>query len=392
MNITCRFLLISCIASMLFLTCCAAQAQTSLDAMLKPYLARYELPAIAAAVVKNGKIITAGAAGTRRMGAGIPVTIHDRFHLGSDTKAMTSLLAAMLVEEGNLRWNTAMAEVFPELAENMDPGFRKITLEQLLSHTSGIPSDNEEIIRVFEDALTKDGNLDNLRYFVVSQWCRRPLVSEPGTKFAYSNLGYTIAGSVIERVAGKTWDELITERIFIPLKLRTAGLGQQASLGRTDAPLGHYIIDGKAVAMLAGPNGDVPPIIGPAGIAHMSILDFATWAGWHAAEGKRKPYLVRPETLRRLHAPVIAISEKKDAAPGTPSGGKYAFGWAEIAVDWASYPLLYHGGSNEMNLAHIWIDTRRDLAIVITTNIGGPKANTALLELARALYIQFTRQ
>ena len=92
--------------------------------------------------------------GTRRAGVNIPVTINDRFHLGSDTKAMTSLLAAMLVEEGKLRWNTTLAEVFPELAEKMDAGFRNVTLEQLLSHTSGIPSDNEDIGNIFAEAMT----------------------------------------------------------------------------------------------------------------------------------------------------------------------------------------------------------------------------------------------
>jgi CubicO group peptidase (beta-lactamase class C family) len=256
-----------------------AQAQTSLNAMLNPYLARYDLPAIAAAVVKDGKVISAGAVGTRRVGMKIPVTIHDRFHLGSDTKAMTALLAAMLVEEGKLRWNTTPGEVFPELAEKMDPRFRRITLEQLLSHTSGIPSDNENIVKVFGEAMTQDGNLDDLRYWIVQQWSKQPLESDSGTNFAYSNMGYTIVGAIIERVAGKTWDERITEKIFIPLKLRTAGLGPQASLGKIDAPLGHSIVDGKVKAMLAGPNGDGPPIIGPAGIAHMSILDFAYWAG-----------------------------------------------------------------------------------------------------------------
>ena len=67
------------------------------------------------------------------------------------------------------------------------------------------------------------------------------------------------------------------------------------------------------------------------------------------------------------------------------------FGWGEVTVDWAPYPLIFHGGSNEMNLAHIWIDTKQDLAIVITTNIGGPKANKALLELARELYTKALR-
>jgi CubicO group peptidase (beta-lactamase class C family) len=163
----------------------------------------------------------------------------------------------------------------------------------------------------------------------------------------------------------------------------------QISPGKIDAPLGHSIVDGKVKALLAGPNGDGPPIIGPAGIAHMSILDFARWAGWNAGEGKRKPALVKPETMRKLPTPVISMPEKKNAAPGTPSGGRYAFGWGELTVDWASDPLIYHGGSNEMNLAHIWIDTKRDLAIVIVTNIGGPKANEALVALARELYKKF---
>ena len=358
--------------------------------MLKPYLARYDLPAIAAAVVKDGKVISAGAVGTRRAGADIPVTTNDRFHLGSDTKAMTALLVAMLVEEGKLRWDTTIGEVFPELADKMDPGLRRVKLEQLLSHTSGIPTDNEDIVKVFLETMSQDGNLDEMRYWLVQQWSKRPLESDPGSKFAYSNMGYTILGAMIERIGKKTWDEQITERIFIPLQLRTAGLGPQSSLGKIDAPLGHAIVDGKVRAVLAGPNGDNPAIIGPAGIAHMSVLDFACWAGWNAGEGKRGPALVEPETMRKLHTPVISMPEKKNAAPGTPSGGKYALGWGELTVDWASYPLLYHGGSNNMNLAHIWLDTKRDFAMVIVANISGQKANAALLALANELYTKFS--
>src|SRR4051794_22813049 len=121
----------------------AARAPLSLDATLSPFLARYELPALAAAVVKDGEIIAVGAVGTRKAGADLPVTVNDRFHLGSATKAMTALLAGMLVDEGKLRWNSTVADLFPELVEKMDPGLRRVTLEQLLSHTSGVPADNE---------------------------------------------------------------------------------------------------------------------------------------------------------------------------------------------------------------------------------------------------------
>lgn len=367
----------------------AAHAQTSLDSTLKPYLARYELPALGAAVVRNGKIIALGVVGTRKAGAKIPVTVNDRFHLGSDTKAMTALLAAILVEQGKLRWDSTVAEVFPELAQKMDPGLRRVTLEQLLSHTSGIPGDNETFVELLGKSVFQDGNLDDVRYWLVQQWSTLALESEPGTKFAYSNMGYTIAGAIIERVGGKTWDELITERIFAPLGLKSAGLGHPATPGRIDAPLGHTVIGGKIKAFLAGPNGDVPLVIGPAGIAHMSIADFARWAGWNAGEGGRGPRLVRPETMKKLHTPVISMPEKKDAAPGTPSRGRYALGWGELDVGWAPEPLIYHGGSNEKNLAHIWVDPKRDFAMVTVTNIGGAKANEALFTLAPELYKKF---
>lgn len=380
------------VVSTIFIISGTVKAQTSLDPMLDPYLARYDLPAIAAAVVMDGKVISAGAVGTRRVGTKIPVTINDPFHIGSDTKAMTALLAAMLVEEGKLRWGTTVSDVFPELAEKMDPRLRRVTLEQLLSHTGGIQTDNEEIVKVCSEAMTRDGNLDELRYWVVQQWSKRPLEFEPGTTFAYANMGYVIIGAMIERIGKKTWDEIMTERIFVPLKLGTAGLGPQSSLGRVDAPLGHLVVGGKAKAMLAGPNGDVPAVIGPAGIAHMSILDFAGWAGWNAGEGKRGPALLKPETMRKLHTPVISMPKRKDAAPGTPPGGKYALGWGQLAVDWAPRPLLFHGGSNTMNLAHIWVDTKRDFAMVIAANIGGQKADAAFFALARELYAKFAEE
>ena len=302
---------------------------------------------------------------------------------------MTAFLAAMLVEQEKLQWTSTVSDIFPELAEEMDPRLRAVMLQQLLSHTSGIPSDNEDVLKVLGESYAQEGNLDELRYWLVRAWSKYPLASEPGEKFAYSNMGYVFAGAMIERRAGKTWEELITEKIFKPLEMRTAGLGPQSSIGKIDAPLGHRIVNGKAKAMLAGPCGDNPPIIGPAGLAHMSVLDFARWAGWNAGEGKRGPKLVKAETMKKLHTPVITMPMQKTRTPGTPSEGKYAFGWGELHPDWAPYPLLMHGGSNGMNLAKIWVYRKRDFAMVLMTNIGGVKADQALDMLAKELYAKF---
>ncbi|MBF0481899.1 MAG: beta-lactamase family protein [Desulfovibrionaceae bacterium] len=365
-------------------------AQTSLDSLLRPYLDGSGLPAVAAAVAKNGKIVAAGAVGSRRAGADIPVTPNDRFHIGSDTKAMTALLAAMLVEEGKLRWDSTPAALFPEFASGMDAGFASVTLRQLLSHSAGLPRDNEDVAAVWKEALFQDGNLDAIRCFIVEQWSKKPLASPPGTKFEYSNMGYVVAGAMIERAAAKTWDELIVERVFTPLALTTAGLGCQATLGRVDAPLGHVLAEGKTQAVLAGLNCDNPAYLGPAGIAHLSILDFARWASWNAGEGKRGPALVRPETMRALHAPVVSLPQEAQAkSDGKNPRDGYGLGWGVVNVDFASHPLLQHGGSNNKNLAHIWVDVKNDLAIVIAANIAGEKADAALHAIARTLYAQY---
>src|SRR5207237_6094031 len=144
-------------------------------------------------------------------------------------------------------------------------------------------------------------------------------------------MGYILAGAMLERVSGKTWEELIVERVFQPLGLKSAGLGPQSTLGRVDAPLGHVPLpNGTLKPMLAGPNGDNPEVIGPAGTAHLSVLDFATWAAWNAGEGKRGPSLVRLETLRKLHTKGIDMPPKPDAPVGTPSPGSPGSGWVTV--------------------------------------------------------------
>jgi len=276
----------------------------------------------------------------------------------------------------------------------MDAALRGVTLTQLLSHTSGLPGDNEEIDQLIGQSFRQPGNLDALRYWALRQWAPRKLAHPPGQVWAYSNLGYMIVGAVLERVSGKTWEELISTRVFDALALKSAGLGPQSSLGRVDAPLGHELKDGKPFAYLAGPNGDNPELIGPAGTVHLSLLDFAAWAGWQAGEGKRGPALVRPEAMRLLHTRVVSMPMQTDAATGTPARGAarnagYALGWGEVTLPFSTDPFLFHGGSNEKNFALIMLQPKYDFAMVIMTNIGGPQADAAANALARELYAKY---
>jgi CubicO group peptidase (beta-lactamase class C family) len=100
----------------------ATRAQDGgLDAYLEAVRARHALPALAAAVVKDGEVIASGAVGVRALGTDVPVTVEDRFHLGSDTKAMTATLAGMMVDEGRLRWDSTIGEVLGSKVQGMNP-------------------------------------------------------------------------------------------------------------------------------------------------------------------------------------------------------------------------------------------------------------------------------
>jgi CubicO group peptidase (beta-lactamase class C family) len=368
-----------------------AQAQASLDAMVAAEAKEAGFPALAAAVVVKGKLLAVGTGGTRRVGTVTPLTHNDRFHIGSDTKAMTSLMAAMMVEAGKLRWDSTFEQVFPELAAGMDAGVKRVTLAQLLSHTSGLPSDNADFDALLAKVVFESGNLNDQRYWMVKQTVTKPLAREPGASFAYSNLGYTMAGAMIERVGEKSWEELIYDRVFTPLKLTTAGIGPQATLGRVDAPLGHVVVDGKLKAMIGGPEADNPLVISPAGTAHMSVIDFATWGGWMAGQGKRAPFLVKPETMKKLITPVVSMSAASTTSTTVAGAAQYALGWASTKMAWTDYPVAFHGGSNNMNKAYIWVDTERDASIVVMTNVATPNTDDVMQKLAGKLYGRYVK-
>src|SRR5580693_6771671 len=102
---------------------------------------KHDLPALAVVVVKDGRICDRAAVGVRKHGDPTPITTNDLFHIGSCTKSMTATLAAMLIDQGKLRWDTTIADVFPDLKATMDPQYDNVTVEQLLTHRGGVPGD-----------------------------------------------------------------------------------------------------------------------------------------------------------------------------------------------------------------------------------------------------------
>ena len=179
--------------------------------MLEVIRKKYDFPTLAVVVVKEGKICDRAAVGVRKYGDPTLVTTNDQFHIGSCTKSMTATLAAMFIEEGKLRWDTTIGEVFPELKGKMDQRYETVTVEQLLTHRGGVPKKPPGA--AWKRAWKQQGTPMEQRQEFIAAVLAAPPEAAPGKKMIYSNQGYAIVGAMLEKIADKPWEHLITEKL-----------------------------------------------------------------------------------------------------------------------------------------------------------------------------------
>ncbi len=338
-------------------------ADPKINELLEPICKQYNMPAIAGAIVTSKGLETAGAVGVRKAGENVPVTVNDLWHLGSNSKAMTATVIATLVEEGKLRWESTIEAVFPEIALDLSPDFRKVTLVHLLSHRAGLPHD-----LIWQKFLFA-GDVREQRQAAVKDAGQLKLLSKPGEKYEYSNVGYVVAAAMAEKVTGQSWEELIAARLFKPLGMKSAGFGGVGTPGTLDQPWWHA--GNSTPAPFHSSWMDNPEVMGPAGRVHCSIADWAKFVADQLRGERGGAAILKPETYKFLHT--------------APFDGKYALGWGIEERGWGGGTVLAHSGSNTTNYAIVWMAPRKDFAVLICTNEGGEEAMKACDDVAGAL-------
>lgn len=325
--------------------------------------AAYGLPGVAAALVSSGGVETS-VDGVRRAGFEDRVQPADRFHIGSNAKALTATLIAKLVEEGRLTWQTRPAEVLARQCESIDPGFTDVTLEQLLTHRAGIQPFTAGA--EFSALPPFEGSPREQRAAFAAWLLGRPPHGTQGT-YEYSNAGYGLAAAIAEAAAEEAWEDLLTERVLAPLGI-TAAFGWPA---RPDAeqPWGHWPLGDSFFP--CDPNGgyELSPLIAPAGDVSMSVADYARFVQMHLEGLRGERTLLAPETALYLHTPVGAY------APG---------GWLVQRLDDGS-TVSAHMGSAGTFVCYALVWPARDCAAVAITNAGGPRAEEAAVRLVERL-------
>jgi len=345
-------------------------------AELEPIRQEYDLPALATAVILDGRLGALGVVGVRKDGSEVPAQLNDRFHLGSCTKAITASLVCLLVEEGKLDWTTTLAEFFPQLKDRLHADYRAVTLVHLLSHRAGLPSMTNGFAPVSRRQLRKILKLDPRaqRRRVTEIVLGEAPVHPPGEQYLYSNAGYTIVAAIIEQVMDAPWEDLITQRLFAPLGMKTTGFGAMGTTDRIDAPWQHKYHKDQAVPVNPGPTSDNPPFLAPGGRVHCSMADWAR-------------YICGVLKACRQEEGLLPIAQYT-AVQAPPFGGSYALGWQTCQRPWGGH-VLTHNGTNTMNYAVAWVAPEKNFAVLVAANRGGNGAAEGLDKVCALMLHRF---
>ena len=343
---------------------CGVESDPRVEKVLAPVRDTHHLPGLIGAILSGDRISAIGAVGIRKIGSAQPIRATDQVHLGSCTKAMTATMIGMLIDEGKLTWGSTIGEVFTDVAPQLHGDFRKVTLSQLLTHRAGLPA-NGPWWRLAGRTTTEK------RHSLLTLIMKDSPQSRPGSTYAYSNVGYAIAGLMAEQVSGESWENLMRRRLFEPLEMSSAGFGSPGRAGTVDQPWGHHASGGQSRPT----QQDNAPELGPAGTVHCTIPDWAKFGALHLAGARGKAKLLKASTFKTLQTP--------------PSGSEYACGWIVVERTWANGRALNHNGSNTAWYVSIWLAPARNFGILVATNQGGKEAETAsdeaAVELIRAV-------
>ena len=252
------------------------------------------------------------------------------------------------------------------------------------------------------------GTLPQQRLEIARQALSRPPGIPPDTKYWYSNVGYILAGAVLEQLTGRAWEDLMRERLFQPLGISTGGFGPPGTAGKTDQPWGHSSILGKPIDP-GSPAAQFPLYYGPAGLAHMTITDWAKFIRLHLRGDPANPHcqvaLLKRDTFAELHAVVPTPTYSKGwvmrgitflATGEAPAAVTYRAGWFISAAGWAKGTRpgstghnLWHGGSCGMSHSVVCIAPEIDFAVLVACNRGPDIAFWKTRQVVKALIRTF---
>ncbi|MGI8731980.1 MAG: serine hydrolase [Pyrinomonadaceae bacterium] len=335
------------------------------DDYVNKALREWEVPGLAIAIVKDDRVVLAKGYGVRKLGDAAPVNERTLFAIGSSSKAFTAASVAMLVDEGKLKWDDPATKYLPGF-ELYDPYVtRELTVRDLLSHRSGLERGD---FLWYGSEYDRDEILRRTRYLKPT-WSLR-------STFGYQNLMFLAAGQLIARVSGKSWDEFIRQRIFIPLTMTASNTSIKDLKNSDNVASPHAKVEDK-IEVVPWRNIDN---IAPAGSINSNVVDMAQWVRLQLAQGEyQKQRLLSSGAAKEMHTSQTVIRAEPPFTLLYPEAHflNYGLGW--FLHDYRGRKVVEHGGAIDGMRAQVAMLPEEKLGIVILTNMGGTTLPLALM-------------
>ncbi len=314
-------------------------AADSVDRFVIAEMRRQRVPGLGLAVISRGRVVKARGYGFANVELRVPATDSTMFQSGSVGKQFTAAGILLLVEDGTLELDDAITKYLPE----GERAWRGVTVRHLLTHTSGIPEYEED------DSALVDLRHDYTEDSLVKLAAGLPLDFPPGTHWSYSNTGFMLLGVIIHRVSGTFYGDLLAQRVFRPLGMRTARVISEADIV-ANRSAGYRLVDGQ----LKNQEWVAPSLNTTAdGALYLSVRDLVAWD--------------RGLTEGRI------LTSKSRAAMWTPAklkddgGVDYGFGWS--VAPYRGHRAIGHTGSWQGFKAMIQRFPDDSLTVILFANL-----------------------
>jgi CubicO group peptidase (beta-lactamase class C family) len=350
-----------------------------LEADVTRVMKTFDVPGIAIAVVKDGKVVAARGFGVRKLGEPAKVDGQTLFEIASNSKAFTAAALAMLVDEGKLSWDDPVTKHLPDFQMYDAYVTHEMTIRDLLTHRSGLGLGAGDLLWWPTTNFSTDEIIHKLRYI-------RPATSFRNS-YAYDNLLYIVAGKIIAAKSGKTWGETVRERILQPVGMTMTTTSLAGNEGNPNVSNAHSKINDKIAAVKAMP---VPNAIGAVGI-NTNAEDIARWmnvlldggrVGLDASADNGRGKEVRLFSAKQsremwtAQTPMKIMEPKPPLAATKPNFSAYGLGFQ--LRDYRGQLVAMHGGALQGFYSRVLLVPESKLGIAILTNAESGGALSAL--------------
>ena len=345
-----------------------------LDADVARSMKLFDVPGMAIAIVKDGKVVATRGFGVRQLGSATPVDGRTLFEIASNTKVFTAVALAMLVDEGKLAWDDPVIKHLPDFQMSDPYVTREMTVRDLLIHRSGLGKGAGDLLWWPSTEFSVDDIIRRLRFVQPATSFR--------SAFAYDNLLYIVAAKIVAQKTGKSWGETVRERIFKPLGMRATTTSLAENVGNPNLSGAHSKINGKAALVKAMP---VPNAAGAVGI-NTNAEEMARWMNVLLAEGVfGSDAQGKPQRLYSAAQAVEMFTAQTPIKIGEPhaalAGAKptfSAYGLGMYVRDYKGRKLVTHGGALQGFYSRVTLVPEQKLGIAILTNAESDGAMTSL--------------